>query len=177
MPRPPFDRPRARAHTPTLNPPPSPLSGPQVLNEIHKRYYYALSSSAGNGTGTGKPTRRPDVKEIIDRLKRKVLAGVTVVFSGVIPLGVRPESCVPPFFPDPSFLPSSTLARTSRDWLADCRVRARRLRLRPNRFEWWRTAEAFGATCSLRVDGSTTHLIATKVRPPSPLPLFFPSSH
>lgn len=65
-----------------------PTNPLQLLSEIHKRYYFAL----GAKKDPRRPTRPPDVKEIIDRIKSKVLQNVNLVFSGVIPLGVRPES-------------------------------------------------------------------------------------
>ena len=61
----------------------------------------------------------PDIKEIVDARRKTVLAGVAIVFSGIIPLGLPPD-----------------------------------------RFELWRLAEMFGATCDTSIWCGTTHVIS-----------------
>ncbi|CED82134.1 TFIIF-interacting CTD phosphatases, including NLI-interacting factor [Phaffia rhodozyma] len=54
----------------------------QILREVHHRYYSAIDA---------KEKIKPDVKPILDYIKRRVLRGCRIVFSGVIPLGTKPE--------------------------------------------------------------------------------------
>ncbi|KAI9031939.1 hypothetical protein CLU79DRAFT_730794 [Phycomyces nitens] len=51
----------------------------KILTEVHSRYYKAAQNTA------------PDVKEIIPSMKSRILKGLYLVFSGVIPLHQEPS--------------------------------------------------------------------------------------
>ncbi|KAJ1658821.1 CTD phosphatase Fcp1 [Dispira simplex] len=62
---------------------------PQVLRrleEIHRRFYEAYDAQ-----GQGRKVPDPDVSVILPQMKHKVLAGVHLVFSSVIPLQMNPR--------------------------------------------------------------------------------------
>ncbi|KAI8137845.1 hypothetical protein BJV82DRAFT_633442 [Fennellomyces sp. T-0311] len=55
-----------------------------ILKEVHERFYKGLdayNNQKENGAGSSKP----DVKDLIPEMKRQVLDGVHIVFSGLIP--------------------------------------------------------------------------------------------
>ncbi|KAL0075274.1 hypothetical protein J3Q64DRAFT_1704091 [Phycomyces blakesleeanus] len=56
----------------------------KILSEVHSRYYKAADSQTSNTTA-------PDVKEIIPSMKSRILKGLHLVFSGVIPLHQEPS--------------------------------------------------------------------------------------
>lgn len=53
----------------------------QLLTQIHSHWYEAYDAK-----------KKPDAKDIIGSMKRKVLHGCTLAFSGLIPLNETPES-------------------------------------------------------------------------------------
>lgn len=57
----------------------------RLLNEIHSSYYKSLLDD-------GDFHQEPDVRIILPDMRRTILRGVSVVFSGVIPLGTDPTS-------------------------------------------------------------------------------------
>ncbi|KAI9321216.1 hypothetical protein BX666DRAFT_1899793 [Dichotomocladium elegans] len=62
----------------------------KILVEVHRRYYdqmdiYNQSGGSNNENGAGSPVKKPDVKDLIPGMKKQVLKGVYVVFSGLIP--------------------------------------------------------------------------------------------
>jgi RNA polymerase II subunit A C-terminal domain phosphatase len=80
----------------------------QVLKSIHQNYFdqYEKGNAGSKGGRVaqlkpGSSKKRsidalqeiPDVAEIMPRMKSKVLAGVHIVFSGVVPLGTDIQSC------------------------------------------------------------------------------------
>ncbi|EGV65209.1 CTD phosphatase Fcp1 [Yamadazyma tenuis] len=54
-----------------------------ALSNIHNEYYKILDS---------KNPERPDLTYVIPNLKSKCLEGVVILFSGIIPLGINPDS-------------------------------------------------------------------------------------
>lgn len=52
-----------------------------VLVNIHEEYYKRYNKDS-----------KPDLTEIIPTMKSKVLEGITVLFSGIIPLGINLDS-------------------------------------------------------------------------------------
>ncbi|KAJ1969073.1 CTD phosphatase Fcp1 [Dispira parvispora] len=58
----------------------------QRLEEIHRRFYEAYDAQT-----QGRKVPNPDVSVILPEMKHKVLAGVHLVFSSVIPLQMNPR--------------------------------------------------------------------------------------
>ena len=61
-----------------------------VLKTVHKAYYDLYDQSKSD-----RAVPAPDLKTVIPYVKRKVLAGVVLVFSGVIPTQVAVERSKP----------------------------------------------------------------------------------
>ena len=55
----------------------------KVLGNIHQGYYNLFDKDKIN---------KPDLTEIIPSMKSKTLEGITVLFSGIIPLGINLDS-------------------------------------------------------------------------------------
>lgn len=88
------------------------------LRNVHQRFYegYEKSRSGAQGArlaqlkGEKSPKKRPiddlenvpDIGTIIPKMKRSVLKGVSIVFSGVVPLGTNIQAYVFCFFYGPS---------------------------------------------------------------------------
>ena len=67
----------------------------EILRRIHRRFYEILSrgenpesGDAGEGGGVAN---RPDLRDIVPELRRSVLKGTNLVFTGVIPTNCRHE--------------------------------------------------------------------------------------
>lgn len=58
----------------------------KVLIRIHSEYYNIYEQGSKN------PLLKPDLIKIIPALKRKCLDGITILFSGIIQLGINPNS-------------------------------------------------------------------------------------
>ena len=57
----------------------------KVLQDVHREYYTRYDSNPGL-------SNKPNLTEIIPQMKSKTLAGITILFSGIIPLGVPLDS-------------------------------------------------------------------------------------
>jgi len=62
-----------------------------ILRRIHTAYYELYDEMQRDNDNTG--TAAPDLKTIVPYVRRKVLKGVRIVFSGVCPLATDPTSC------------------------------------------------------------------------------------
>lgn len=58
-----------------------------VLKNIHQEYYTILDTNKSKNISL-----KPDLTKIIPVMKSKVLQGITVLFSGIIPLGIKFEN-------------------------------------------------------------------------------------
>ena len=67
----------------------------EILRRIHRRFYEILSrreNPEGGDAGTGGGVaNRPDLRNIVPELRRSVLKGTNLVFTGVIPTNYRHE--------------------------------------------------------------------------------------
>ncbi|WFD27411.1 protein-serine/threonine phosphatase [Malassezia nana] len=59
-----------------------------ILLEVHEQWYDAYHNMKDKGKA------RPDVKDVIKRMKAQVLKGCEIVFSGLIPINQAPETYV-----------------------------------------------------------------------------------
>ncbi|KAG2226933.1 hypothetical protein INT45_010212 [Circinella minor] len=59
----------------------------EILTEVHDRFYKGLEiyNKQQTENGTGTPVEKPDVKDLIPQMKKKVLNDIHIVFSGLIP--------------------------------------------------------------------------------------------
>ncbi|KAI7853872.1 hypothetical protein BDC45DRAFT_510322 [Circinella umbellata] len=59
----------------------------EILTEVHDRFYKGLEiyNKQQTENGTGTPVEKPDVKDLIPQMKKRVLDDIHIVFSGLIP--------------------------------------------------------------------------------------------
>ena len=63
----------------------------EILKKIHKKFYQEYDEKQ-KYRHESEPIKVPDLKEIIPKIRKQVLHGCTIVFSGVIPNGVPTTS-------------------------------------------------------------------------------------
>ena len=63
-----------------------------ILQRIHTRFFEKYDEMI-RYTADGEQVTIPDLKQIIPGLRKEVLNGVNIVFSGVIPMNIVPEMC------------------------------------------------------------------------------------
>ncbi|KAG0166824.1 Carboxy-terminal domain (CTD) phosphatase [Apophysomyces sp. BC1034] len=65
----------------------------EILKDVHRQFYDAVDvNTEAEGDGAGSPRSKPDVTDLIPSMKKKILQGVHIVFSGVIPLQQDPQT-------------------------------------------------------------------------------------
>ena len=65
----------------------------EILGRIHKSFYEVVAWNKQADENGNDPTTRvaPDLRNIVPELRRNVLKGTKIVFTGVIPTNIRPE--------------------------------------------------------------------------------------
>lgn len=72
-----------------------PDKGKQILKEVHRLFYERLEQHEQQKGGAGSSSEKgspPDVKDLIPEMKKQVLKGVRIVFTGLIPQQQAPAS-------------------------------------------------------------------------------------